>query len=175
VQKRSEKEQVVAELHDKLARAKVAIVAQPNKIDVATITDLRKQFRDQKIEYKVVKNTLAKRAAKGTAAEALSNLFEGPTALVMGFDDPVAPAKVLQGFISKKAELMSVRGAVVDGRAVDAKAVADLAKLPGINELRAQLMGMLNRPAQMLASIVNQPGSSLARVVKARQEAENKS
>jgi len=174
VQKRSEKEQVIKELHDKLTRAKVAIVAAPKNIDVATITDLRRKFRAQKVEYKVVKNTLAKRAAKGTEAEVLSDLFDGPTALIMGYDDPIAPAKLLQDFISAKANRMSVRGAVLDGKKLDAKGVEALAKLPGVLELRAMVLGMINRPAQLLVSVLNQPGSSLARVIDAHAKAEAK-
>jgi large subunit ribosomal protein L10 len=175
VQKRSEKEQVVAELHEKLAKAKVAIVAQPNKLDVATVTQLRKQFRAQNIEYRVVKNTLAKRAAQGTEAEVLESILEGPTALIVGYDDPVSPAKVLQAFIEKnKKDQMSVRGAVLDGKLLDAKAVEQLAKLPGLDELRAMLAGMINRPAQMLATVISQPGGSIARVVNAHREAQEK-
>jgi large subunit ribosomal protein L10 len=124
VQKRSEKEQVISELHDKFAKAKVAIIAEPKRIDVATVTELRKKFRAQKVEYKVVKNTLAIRAAKGTGAEVLGDLFAGPTALIMGYEDPVSPAKVLQEFLEKKKDLMRVRGAVVDGRKLDAKGAA---------------------------------------------------
>jgi large subunit ribosomal protein L10 len=174
VQKRSEKEQVVAELHEKLAKAKVAIVAQPNKLDVATVTQLRKQFRAQNVEYRVVKNTLAKRAAQGTAAEVLGSLFEGPTALIVGYEDPVSPAKILQDFIEKKKDRMSVRGAMLDGRLIDAKAVEELSKLPGLDELRAMLMGMINRPAQMLATVISQPGTSIVRVLNAHREAQEK-
>lgn len=174
MQKRSEKEQAITELHDKLTRAKVAIVATPKDINVATITDLRKKFRSQKIEYKVVKNTLAKRAAKGTAAEVLGTLFEGPCALIMGYEDPVSPAKVLQDFIEKSKGKMEVRGGALEGKKLEVKDVEALAKMPGVNELRSMLLGMLNRPAQMLASVLNQPGSSLVRVIEARREAESK-
>lgn len=172
MQKRSEKEQVIADLHERFGRAKVAIVAKPGAIDVATITDLRKKFRENKIEYKVVKNTLAKRAAKGTPAEALTEILEGPTALILGYEDPVSPAKVLQEFVSAKAERMSVRGAALDGKFIDAAGVEALSKLPGLNELRGMLAGMINRPAQMLATVISQPGVSIARVVNAHREAQ---
>ena len=171
MQKRSEKEQVVSELHEKFSKARVAIVAEPKKIDVATVTELRKQFRDQQIEYRVVKNTLAKRAIKGTEAEVLDALFEGPTALVVGYDDPVSPAKVLFEFMEKKKDRMTVRGAMLDGKLLDAAAVEQLAKLPSLEALRAILAGVINRPAQMLATVISQPGVSVARVVDARREA----
>jgi large subunit ribosomal protein L10 len=174
VQKRSEKEQVVSELHDKFAKAKVAIIAQPKNIDVGTITDLRKKFRAQKVEYKVVKNTLARRAAKGTDAEVLGELFEGPTAIILGYEDPISPAKALQDFVEKKKDLIQVRGAVLDGKKIDAKGVEALSKMPGLPELRAMLLGMVTRPAQQLASILNQPASGLVRVIEARREEEAK-
>lgn len=174
MQKRSEKEQVIAELHEKFTRAKVAIVAKPGAIDVATVTDLRKKFRAKSVEYKVVKNTLAKRAAKGTPAEPLTELLEGPTALILGFEDPISPAKVLQDFVAQKAERMSVRGAALDGKLIDAKGVEALSKMPGLQELRAMLLGMINRPAQMLATVIGQPSISLARVIDAHREAEAK-
>lgn len=172
--KKSEKEQAITELHDKLTRAKVAIVATPKDINVATITDLRKKFRAQKVEYKVIKNTLARRAVKGTAAEVLTDLFEGPCALIMGYEDPISPAKMLQEFIEKSKGKMNIRGAVLDGAKLDAKGVEALSKLPGKNELRAILAGMINRPAQLLASVLNQPGIGLVRVVEAHREAEAK-
>jgi large subunit ribosomal protein L10 len=172
VQKRSEKEQVVSELHEKLARAKVAIVAEPKNLDVATVTDLRSKFREKQVEYRIVKNTLARRAVKGTEAEVLHDLFEGPTALILGYEDPVSPAKVLQAFIDQKAGKMSVRGAVLDGKLIDAAAVESLSKLPGLPELRSMLAGLINRPAQMLATVLSEPGRSLARVLDARREAE---
>lgn len=174
VQKRSEKEQVISELHDKFAKAKVAIVAEPKNIDVATVTDLRKKFRAQKTEYKVVKNTLAKRAAKGTEAEVLVDLFEGPCALILGYEDPISPAKVLQEFVSAKADRMVVRGAMLDGKKLSAKQVEELSKLPGLPELRAMLLGMMMRPAQQLVSIFTQPAAGLARVLNAKREADEK-
>ena len=172
--KKSEKEQAITQLHEKLTRAKVAIVAKPKDINVATITDLRKKFRAQKVEYKVVKNTLAKRAAKGTEAEVLSDLFEGPCALIMGYEDPVSPAKLLQEFIEKSKGKMDVRGGVLEGKKLDAKAVEALSKMPGPQELKAMLLGMINRPATLLVSILNQPGSSLVRVLEANREAQAK-
>jgi large subunit ribosomal protein L10 len=171
VLKKSEKEQVISELHEKLAKAKVAIVTAPKNIDVATVTELRKKFRAQKVEYKVIKNTLAKRAAKGTESELLADLMEGPTALVLGYEDPVSPAKVLQEFVEKtKAEKLSIKGAVLDGKKMDAKGVEALSKLPGLPELRSMMLGMMMRPAQQLVSVMTQPAAGLARVLEAKSK-----
>jgi large subunit ribosomal protein L10 len=166
---RTEKEEVIGELHAKMAKARAAIVAEPRGLDVETVTALRKKLRDAKIEYRVVKNTLAARAAKGTPVEIIADRFVGPTALVMSYDDVVAPAKLLVEFM-KDRENFAIRGAVVEGKLVDAKGVLALAKLPGINELRASIAAVLNQPATMLARLIGTPAQQLARVLGARKE-----
>jgi large subunit ribosomal protein L10 len=166
---RTEKEQVIGELHEKMARAKAAILAEPKGLDVATVTELRRKLREAKVEYRIVKNTLAARAAKGTSLEPLADKFVGPTALVMSYDDVVIPAKLIAEF-AKDRENFAIRTAVVEGRVIDAKGVQALAKLPGLNELRAQLAMMINQPATQLARIIGTPGQQLARVVAARRE-----
>ncbi|MBK9517261.1 MAG: 50S ribosomal protein L10 [Anaeromyxobacter sp.] len=166
---RTEKEAVIGELHAKMAKARAAIVAEPRGLDVETVTALRKKLRDNKVEYRVVKNTLAARAAKGTSVEVVADRFVGPTALVMSYDDVVAPAKLLAEFM-KDRENFTIRAAVVEGKLVDAKGVAALAKLPGINELRAQILGMITQPATKLARVIGTPAQQLARVLGARKE-----
>jgi len=166
---RTEKEEVIGELHAKMAKARAAIVAEPKGLDVETVTALRKKLRDNKVEYRVVKNTLAARAAKGTPVEVVADKFVGPTAIVMSYDDVVAPAKLLVEFM-KDRENFAIRTAVVEGKIVDAKGVLALAKLPGLNELRAQILGMLLQPATKLARIIGTPGQQLARVISARKE-----
>lgn len=166
---RTEKEQVIGELHEKMAKAKAAIVAEPKGLTVAVVTDLRKKLRDAKIDYRIVKNTLAARAAKGTPVELVADKFVGPTALVMSYDDVVTPAKLLAEFM-KDRENFSVRTAVVEGRVVDAKGVAALAKLPGLQELRAQIASMIAQPATKLVRVIGTPGQQLARVLAARRE-----
>ncbi|MGQ0508343.1 MAG: 50S ribosomal protein L10 [Myxococcaceae bacterium] len=167
---KSEKEVVIKDLNDKFSRAKTAIAIEFNKVDVETVTKLRKKFRDGGVEYRVLKNTLAKRAAKGTPVEALSDEFHGPIALCIGYADVVAPAKILTDFI-KDMETLKVRAGVVDGKKVDANQVKALAKLPGLNELRAMLLGMITQPASKLVRTLAAPGSQLARVIGARAEA----
>jgi large subunit ribosomal protein L10 len=152
-----------------MAKAKATIVAEPRGLTVAVVTDLRKKLRDAKVEYRVVKNTLAARAAKGTSLEQVAEKFVGPTALVMSYDDVVAPAKLLSDFM-KDRENFAIRTAVIEGRIVDAKGVQTLAKLPGLQELRAQLAAMIAQPATQLARMIGTPGQQLARVLGARRE-----
>ena len=166
---RTEKEEVIGELHAKMAKARAAIVAEPRGLNVETITALRKKLRDNQVEYRVVKNTLAARAAKGTPVEVVADKFVGPTAIVMSYGDVVAPAKLLAEFM-KDRENFTIRAAVVEGKLVDAKGVAALARLPGLNELRAQILGMITQPATKIARIVGTPAQQLARVLGARKE-----
>ncbi|HEY5997488.1 MAG TPA: 50S ribosomal protein L10 [Candidatus Deferrimicrobiaceae bacterium] len=166
---RTEKEQVISELHDKMAKVKIAIVAEPKGLDVATINDLRKKLRDSKVEYRVIKNTLAARAAKGTSVEKVADKFVGPTAIVMSYDDVIAPAKVLADFM-KDRENFKIRTAVVEGNVVDAKGIAALAKMPGLLELRGQIAAMIAQPATKLARIIAAPAQQLAQVIGARRD-----
>jgi large subunit ribosomal protein L10 len=166
---RTEKEQVISELHEKMAKAKAAIVAEPKGLDVATVTELRRKLRDAKVDYRVVKNTLAARAAKGTTLELVAEKFVGPTAIVMSYDDVVVPAKLLVDFM-KDRERFAIRTAVIDGKIVDAKGIQALAKLPGLQELRAQIAAMIAQPATQLARMLGTPGQQLARVLGARRE-----
>jgi large subunit ribosomal protein L10 len=166
---RTEKEQVIGRLHEKMAKAKVAILAEPRKLDVATVTELRRKCREAQVEYRVVKNTLAQRAAKGTPVEVLVESFVGPTALVMSYTDVVAPAKILADF-AKGRETFSIRTAVIEGKVTDADGVQALAKMPGLEELRAQIAGVIAQPAARLARMVGTPGQQLARVLDARKD-----
>jgi large subunit ribosomal protein L10 len=169
---KSEKEELIQELNGKFSKATTAIVAEFGKLNVDTVTRLRKKLRDEGIEYKVLKNTLAKRAAKGTKVEVVSDDFTGPVAAILGYGDVVTPAKVLSDFI-KDLETIKVRSAMVEGQRIDAAGVTRLAKMPGLNELRAQLMGMLTQPATKLVRTVAAPGSQLARVLQAHVDKSN--
>jgi large subunit ribosomal protein L10 len=166
---RTEKEEVISQLHAKMAKAKAAILAEPKGLDVATVTELRRKCREAQVEYRIVKNTLAIRAAKGTDLEQLSEKFVGPTALVMSYDDVIAPAKILADF-TKDRENFALRIAVVQGKVVDVAGIQALAKMPGLNELRAKIAGVINQPATKLVRLLGTPGQQLAQVLGARRE-----
>ncbi|AGC44843.1 50S ribosomal protein L10 [Myxococcus stipitatus DSM 14675] len=167
---KSEKEEMIKELHEKFSRTKSAVVAEFSKVDVETVTKLRKKFREGGVEYKVIKNTLARRAAQGTDVAVIADDFTGPVALCLSYGDVVAPAKILTEFTKDLEDKIKIRSAVVDGRKVDVNGVKQLAKLPGLNELRAQLLGMLNQPAGKLVRTIAAPGSQLARVIQAHAD-----
>lgn len=166
---RATKQQVIEELHGKMKEASIAIIAEFTGLNVETTTAIRKKCREHGVEYKVVKNTLAKLAAKGTDVELIEDQFTGPVVLVLG-QDPVTPAKVISEFAKDKEEKFQLRVAVVEGQKVDASGIEALAKMPGIEELRGMLVGVIAAPASKLARLLATPGQQLARVVGARQE-----
>lgn len=166
---RSEKEQVVQELHEKFAKAKAAVLAEFRKLPVDAVTKLRRKLREGGVEYRVLKNTLAKRAAEGTSIEKISDQFRGPVAVALSYADVVAPAKILSEF-TKDTEALQLKGGIVEGQKLDVQGIQALAKMPGLTELRAQLIGLLKTPAQQIASILQEPPSQLARVFNARSE-----
>jgi len=130
----------------------VAILIDYKGINVPQVTELRSQLRKAKAEYKVVKNSLAKRALKGTSFESLSSHFEGMTAVAYTKDDPVALAKALTAFM-KNAPTLKVKAAVVQGQPVSD--VAALATMPGKPELYAKLLFILQVPMVNLVRVLN--------------------
>ena len=130
----------------------VAILIDYKGINVPQVTELRSQLRKAKAEYKVVKNSLAKRALKGTSFESLSSHFEGMTAVAYTKDDPVALAKALTAFM-KNAPTLKVKAAVVQGQPVSD--VAALATMPGKPELYAKLLFLLQAPMVNLVRVLN--------------------
>ncbi len=166
---RAQKEQAIAELNAKMKTATVAIIAEYKGLDVATATDIRKKCRENKVTYKVVKNTLAKRAAQGTSLEQIADGFKGPVVLVLG-EDPVTPAKVLTEFAKDRADKFVLKSAVVEGQKLDAQGIEALAKMPGLNELRGMLCGVIAAPASKLVRLLATPGQQLARAIDAHRE-----
>src|SRR5215216_4160575 len=150
---RAEKEQEVQDLETAFKGASTAILVDYRGLNVPAVTELRRQIRGAKGSYKVVKNTLAKRASRGTAFAALEKQFEGTTALAYTGDDAVALAKVLTTFM-KGAPTLSIKGAVVQGRAVQPAEVTELASLPGKPELYAKLLFVLQAPMQQFVSVL---------------------
>jgi large subunit ribosomal protein L10 len=131
-----------------------AILVDYKGLTVPQVTDLRRQLRLAKSSYKVVKNTLARRALKGTSFEVLEKHFEGTTAIAYTSTDPVALAKTLTTFI-KATPAISIKAAVVQGRAIKPAEVNALATLPGKPELYAQLLAVLQAPMVQIVSVLN--------------------
>jgi large subunit ribosomal protein L10 len=167
---RNEKQEMVGALHEKMAKANFAAAVAYADIDAEATVKLRRTFRQAKVEYKVVKNTLARLAAKGTPLEKFAEQLVGPSAIILGYDDVVAPAKVLRDVLREQGEKMKVKAGVVQGNLVDARGLAALADMPGLPELRAMLLGTISGPASKLVRLLNTPAGQLAQVLKARSE-----
>jgi large subunit ribosomal protein L10 len=131
-----------------------AIIVDYKGLNVPQVTALRRQLRTVKATYKVVKNTLARRALKGTSFAPLEKHFRGTTAVAYTKTDPVALAKTLTTFI-KTAPALSIKAAVVQGRAVQPAEVNELASLPGKPELYAKLLFVLQAPMVRIVSVLN--------------------
>jgi len=150
---RADKEQELQALTATFQAATTAILVDYRGLNVPAVTELRRQIRASKGSYKVVKNTLAKRASKGTSFEALEKMFEGTTAMAYTGGDAVALAKVLTTFM-KGAPTLSIKGAVVQGRAIKPAEVSELANLPGKPELYSKLLFLLQAPMQQFVSVL---------------------
>jgi large subunit ribosomal protein L10 len=151
---RSEKETQLQDLESAFKGVETAILVDYRGLNVPQVTELRRQLRAVRAQYRVVKNTLAKRALKGTAFEPLDVHFAGTTAVAYTGDDPVALAKALTVF-AKGAPTLQIKAAVVQGRAVAAAEVNDLATLPGKPELYAKLLFLLQAPMVQFVSVLN--------------------
>jgi large subunit ribosomal protein L10 len=166
---RAEKEQSVAELKEKLGRATSVFIADYRGLSVQQIDKLRDKLREAgQYEYQVAKNKLLKRAAADSAASALAECFQGPTAVALSFGDPVGLAKVLVDY-ARDHDRFKLKGGLMDGRPLAPAEIATIATLPSLEALRGKLAGLLQAPAQRLAVLLAAPGSQLARLVEARR------
>ena len=151
---RADKETELQVLATMFQGADAAILIDYRGINVPQVTELRRELRKARSSYRVVKNTLAKRALQGTTYESLVAHFEGTTAIAYTDSDPVALAKTLTAFM-KTVPAMQIKAAVVQGQPINVAEVTDLANMPGKPELYAKLLFLMNAPATNLVRVLS--------------------
>jgi large subunit ribosomal protein L10 len=165
---REEKELVVAELTERLRTAETLIVADYRGLSVTDIDKLRTDLLAHGAKFSVVKNTLTRRAAEAAGTTELLALLEGPTAIAFleSEGDPVAVAKALND--AAKAEVLSIKGGVLEGTTMSAEAVKELASLPPVETVRAQLAGAILSPLTTVVMLLSAPLQDLVGLIDAR-------
>ncbi|MEJ7791520.1 MAG: 50S ribosomal protein L10 [Gaiellaceae bacterium] len=168
---KAEKEQVVAELTERLRTAETLIVADYRGLTNAQIDGLRTKLIEHGARFAVVKNTLTRRAAAAAGADALLALLEGPSAIafIETGGDPIAVAKAL-GDAARDTRVLAIRGGMLEGQAMSAEEVENLAKLPPADILRAQLVGAIVSPLTTVVALVAAPLRDLVGLIDARIE-----
>ncbi len=163
---RTEKEQIVQELSQRLQEASAAFLADYRGINVDQATQLRRELTAAGVEYRVVKNNLLKLAAQGTPAESLQDYCAGPTAIAFAGADPVAPAKILTKF-AKDVEKFELKAAVLSGKSITVAEIGALANMPSREELIAKALGSMNAPVTNFVGTLAAIPRSLVQVLNA--------
>ena len=166
VDKKAEKAATVAEITSRLKASSTAVLADYRGMTVGQMRELRSKLRDGNIEMVVVKNTLARRAAKAAGYEPLSAELVGPIAMLFAAEDVSAPARILNDYIRANRKMV-IKGGLLEGQVIKADAVTELADLPSREVLLSRLLGAMQAPLGNLANVLQAPLSKLARTLDA--------
>lgn len=162
------KVEMLAEIRDRFERASIAISADYRGLTVSQLTELRRALRPANVEVKIVKNTLANMAAEQAGRPELSKLVQGPTAIAIGFDDPVAPVKALTEHLRAKRLNIEIHGGWLEGKILDRAEVESLASLASKEQLIADVVAKLQGPLYNLAGLLQSTMRNFAGLVEAR-------
>lgn len=156
-------------IEQRLRDAQAVLVADYRGLTVSNLAVLRNQLRPTDTEFRIVKNTLTRIAAERAGIEGMTAMLEGPTAVAFANDDVATPARILADF-ARTSRILTLKGAILGGRALDAAQVSDLAALKPKNELRAELAGQVQAPLSNLVGLLNGALQSLLYTLEARAE-----
>lgn len=144
------KEVKVQEIHEKMTKAKSAVVMDYRGLTVSEVTELRNRFRDSNVDYHVYKNRLVKLAIKDTAYESLTDSLVGPNAIAISYDEPTTPAKIAKEY-AKKNNKLELRCGVIEGEFYDEQGIQVIADIPSKEVLVARFLGSITTPVSKLA------------------------
>lgn len=147
------KKQKVEEITDKFKESQTSVVVDYRGLDVAEVTALRKELRDEGIEFHVYKNTMTRRAVEAVELNELNDVLVGPTAIAFSKDDVVAPARILNNF-AKEHEALEIKGGVIEGKVATLDQIKELADLPNYEGMVSMLLSVLQAPIRNLAYAV---------------------
>jgi large subunit ribosomal protein L10 len=155
------KKKISEDLHTRFSKSAIVILTDYKGLDVAAVSELRRELRKENIEYQVVKNTLLTRAAEETDVAVIKDHFKGPIAVALSYDDPVAPAKVLTKFAEANDKL-EIKIGVMNGKVLDLSEIKALSRLPSREVLLGQLLSVLNGvPTSFVRVLAEVPRSFL--------------
>ena len=160
----------VEEMRRWMEECTVAISTDYTGLSVSAMTGLRRSLREKNVQFRIIKNTLAYRAADAAGRPAFKEIVEGPTAFAFSYGEPTDPAKALVEFIRATRSPLKIRGGILGDRILTLEEVNNLATLPSKEELIARLMGQLNAPAAGLVYVLNANIAGLARVLQRHVE-----
>ncbi|WP_449354730.1 50S ribosomal protein L10 [Virgibacillus natechei] len=146
------KKQVVDEITEKFQASQTAVIVDYRGLDVAEVTELRKQLRDEGIDFKVYKNTMTRRAVEAADLSGLNDTLVGPTAVAFSNDDVVAPARIINDFAKKHQEL-EIKGGVIEGEVATLDQMQELATLPNYEGMVSMLLSVLQAPIRNFAYV----------------------
>lgn len=164
-----QKEQIVQEMTEKFSSASSIFLVDFTGMDVNTTTELRKNLKEAKVEYRIVKNTLAKLSFHNAGIDGLDEFLKGVNGYLISYDDPTLPAKVLKKH-KEIQEKLQMKAAMFEGNIIGPDRVASIAELPSRDELLGQLVGMLQSPLTKLAGTLNAAMGNLVNVLKQLEE-----
>jgi large subunit ribosomal protein L10 len=165
---KEKKAQVIDSLQEVISRCSVGVLTDYRGLTAAEMTVLRRQFREAGVEYRVVKNTLARFAAERAGKDELVGLFDGPVAIAFGYGDITEPAKALAAFIEESKVEMTVKGGFLPDRMLSRQEVETLSKLPSREILLARVVGGIQSPISALVNRLSSPMTGLVGVLQAR-------
>ncbi|MCB0264936.1 MAG: 50S ribosomal protein L10 [Calditrichaeota bacterium] len=165
-----QKETIVQDMADKFGRASSFIMTDFTGVDANTIVEIRKKFFESDIDYRVVKNTLAKISLEKSGIEGLEDYLKGVNAYAISYDDPTLPIKVMEGFKKQLGDKMPIKAAYFEGQVIESSRVTSLSSLPSKQELIGKFAGMIISPMGKLASTLNANMQNVVGVLNALKE-----